>query len=836
MKKRVIAEQEQEEEISEDAAIRSSDLMKLPGVGAATAEKLSASGFDTMLSIAVATPGELVEASGLTELAARKVIQTAREKMEMGFESADEVLKKRDNITKIRTKSTALNNLLGGGFESGAITECFGAYGSGKCVAKDTKVLYFNSSKSHLQPIEDVYNKYAAINGEKPFEDGFVVEVPQVEVFGLTDNGLSRTKAVRIYKEKVKKLVHLKTKRGRNIKITSAHKLLTFDKNLVWKPSALLKAGEVIAYPKEMAASSVCNTTKDDAYFLGMFVAEGTANPLSIATSSEQTKDWIANYIKNKFSYSPTIRKDVRRQTPLYCILLRKETAEFLGKLSVTNSGSKFVPESLFGADEEVTAEFLSGYMDGDGHFAIFSAEATTKSRELASGLSYMFAKLGIATTLKEKEVKGRRYYRLNIVGDDRTKLAKVISKTKTFQYKPVNSSYGYQNQFTDYLKKTYRETLGGNRGRTRKVLGRKNNSKDIFYDYLIRTKAPADVMNEKTMDRLRLALFNGLKDLSNTRAAISNIENLQKEDFAMAINSLPFAFNSIAAKVGLSKSGIQNYMNRGVADTKKKLLRDVLLKEIDCRINKLEGALKTIKNIIYLNWDTIERAEEIDYNDYVYDFVVPEGHSFVGGEMPTIMHNTQIAHTLCVNVQNEIPESVAVFIDTESTFRPERVKQLAHGLDEDKILKNIKVARAFNSDHQMLLAEKVEDLIKKGLNVKLVVVDSLTAHFRAEFVGRGTLADRQQKLNKHMHTLMRLATTYNICVYVTNQVMSKPDVFFGDPTEAIGGHIVSHNSTYRVYLRRGKKGSRVAKLVDSPNLPEAEAMFYVETEGIRDV
>ncbi|MBI3034483.1 DNA repair and recombination protein RadA [Candidatus Woesearchaeota archaeon] len=197
----------------------------------------------------------------------------------------------------------------------------------------------------------------------------------------------------------------------------------------------------------------------------------------------------------------------------------------------------------------------------------------------------------------------------------------------------------------------------------------------------------------------------------------------------------------------------------------------------------------------------------------------------------------SQIAHSLCVNVQRENPDCVAVFIDTESTFRPERIKQMVQqGMEPDRVLKNIKVARAFNSDHQMLLAEKVEDLIKRGLNVKLLVVDSLTAHFRAEFVGRGTLADRQQKLNKHMHTLMRLATTYNLCVYITNQVMAKPDVFFGDPTEAIGGHIVSHNSTYRIYLRRGKKGSRVAKMVDSPNLPEGEAAFYVEESGIRDV
>jgi len=133
-------------------------------------------------------------------------------------------------------------------------------------------------------------------------------------------------------------------------------------------------------------------------------------------------------------------------------------------------------------------------------------------------------------------------------------------------------------------------------------------------------------------------------------------------------------------------------------------------------------------------------------------------------------------------------------------------------------------------------LAEKVSDLVnKQELNVKVVIVDSLTAHFRAEFIGRGTLAERQQKLNKHMHELLRVADSHNVLVYVTNQVMARPDVFFGDPTAAIGGHVVAHASTFRIYLRKGKKGSRVAKLVDSPNLPDGEAPFMVETSGLRD-
>lgn len=197
----------------------------------------------------------------------------------------------------------------------------------------------------------------------------------------------------------------------------------------------------------------------------------------------------------------------------------------------------------------------------------------------------------------------------------------------------------------------------------------------------------------------------------------------------------------------------------------------------------------------------------------------------------------TQIGHILAVQTIVNDPEAVAVYIDTENTFRPNRIKHFAQALgkDPDKILKNIKVARAFNSDHQMLLVEKAEELFKQGLKVKLIVVDSLTAHFRAEFVGRGTLAERQQKLNKHMHALSKMADIHNLAIYVTNQVMARPDMFFGDPTEAIGGHIVAHNSTYRVYLRRGKKGTRVAKLVDAPDLADDECIFRITEKGIED-
>jgi DNA repair protein RadA len=201
----------------------------------------------------------------------------------------------------------------------------------------------------------------------------------------------------------------------------------------------------------------------------------------------------------------------------------------------------------------------------------------------------------------------------------------------------------------------------------------------------------------------------------------------------------------------------------------------------------------------------------------------------------------TQLGLSLAVNVQLPLEqggaEGKAVFIDTEGTFRPGRIKQFAEGLgaDPETVLKNILVARAFNSDHQMLLLEKIGEMVKSGEPIKLLIIDSLTAHFRAEYSGRGQLADRQQKLNRYMHDLMKLAETHNIAIYVTNQVMANPAQLFGDPTTAIGGNIVGHASTYRMYLRRGKQGSRVAKLIDSPNLPDNECVYWVTTAGLRD-
>ncbi|MGC8648914.1 MAG: DNA repair and recombination protein RadA [Candidatus Micrarchaeia archaeon] len=200
----------------------------------------------------------------------------------------------------------------------------------------------------------------------------------------------------------------------------------------------------------------------------------------------------------------------------------------------------------------------------------------------------------------------------------------------------------------------------------------------------------------------------------------------------------------------------------------------------------------------------------------------------------------TQLGFQLSVNVQ--LPkekgglDGAVLFIDTEGTFRPERITEIAQAakLDPKKVLDNIIVVRATTTEQQILTIERADKLIEEK-NIKLIIVDSITSLFRSEFLGRGALGERQQKLNSHIHRLQTLADKHNLAVYITNQVMDNPGILFGDPTTPIGGNVIAHAATTRLYLRKSKEEKRIVRLVDSPSQPEGECIIKVTTEGIKD-
>lgn len=199
----------------------------------------------------------------------------------------------------------------------------------------------------------------------------------------------------------------------------------------------------------------------------------------------------------------------------------------------------------------------------------------------------------------------------------------------------------------------------------------------------------------------------------------------------------------------------------------------------------------------------------------------------------------TQLGFQLCVNAQLPKAEGglggSVLFIDTEATFRPERIKEIAKakGMDQEKALEGIFYVRAQTTDQQILTVERADKLIQEK-GIKLIVVDSMMALFRAEFVGRGALGERQGKLNMHVHKLQSLADKHSLAVYLTNQVMDNPGILFGDPTTPIGGNIMAHAATTRLYMRKSKEDKRIVRLIDSPNMPEGECVIRLTPGGIK--
>jgi DNA repair protein RadA len=198
----------------------------------------------------------------------------------------------------------------------------------------------------------------------------------------------------------------------------------------------------------------------------------------------------------------------------------------------------------------------------------------------------------------------------------------------------------------------------------------------------------------------------------------------------------------------------------------------------------------------------------------------------------------TQVGFQIAVNAQ--LPrgkgglDGSVLFLDTEGTFRPERIESIAKaaGMNPEKVLENIMLVRTLTTEQQILSLERADKLIQEK-NIKLIIIDSLTSLFRSEFVGRGSLGERQQKLNQHIHRLQTLTDKYNLAAYITNQVMDNPGIMFGDPTVPIGGNVIAHAATTRLYMRKSKEEKRIVRLVDSPNMPEGECIIKITPDGI---
>ena len=752
------------------------DVEEIEGVGRVTAQKLRDAGYLTARDVAFASVKELAEIIG-SEERAKNIIAAAQKLIGLKtFITAFELYERRRNVKKISTGVKSLDELLGGGVETRAITEVVGEFGAGKCFSKDTLIIYMNDDKVHVQQIEQMYEKYAKIYGEQPYDNGYIVKLPEncIKVYTFDGINIKETYATYIYKEKVKKLVRIVTEDGIEVKVTPNHPILILTQDgLKWIKAKDVTSNHIVIGIRKLSCKSNSKLDIKDGYFLGLFIADGTTNPYSIVTTSPEILNFIIQYIEEKDHYKPTIKVDTRNsKKPVYTILIREATLERLNLHYDFKAQTKFIPEEIFNSNIEVIKSFIAGLIDGDGYVEVSKGhgnyvEIYTISNILANQIITLLKYLGINALLHEKDLdKDKKCYVIRIANQDRYVLSEIL-RYCILKRKDISIHYGrgrYPSEILDMYYAKYRNLI---------TIKRKEKDYRIFESYLSYVRRNRVWFGDKILERFEEMLLNKLKELSES-----------------------------------SKKYIAEFLN----------------------------LLKTIKN---LSFHKVKHVEEIEYNDYVYDLVIPETHNFIAAN-GLILHNTQLCHQLAVMVQ--LPEergglkAKALYVDTENTFRPERISQIAkyRGIDPQEALKNILYARAYNSDHQMMIIDEAKRVIDRE-NIKLIVIDSLVAHFRAEYPGRENLAERQQKLNQHISQLLRVADIYNLAVVVTNQVVAQPDVFFGNPLKPAGGNVIAHGATYRIWLRKSKENIRIAKIFDSPMHPEREITFKITEEGLID-
>jgi DNA repair protein RadA len=316
-------------------------------------------------------------------------------------------------------------------------------------------------------------------------------------------------------------------------------------------------------------------------------------------------------------------------------------------------------------------------------------------------------------------------------------------------------------------------------------------------------------------------------EDLENTKTAYETLEDIPgigpatinklKEIGFKTVESLSTATLAELVSAGLGETVAENVIEAARRSRAITFVRGDELVELRKNIRKLTSGCSSLDSLLAGGIETQSLTEF--YGE------------FGSGK-------SQLCHQLCVTVQlgeaqGGLNGSV-LYIDTEATFRPERVQQIAprFGIKPKDVLKGIVYAEAYTSNHQTVLLENADEVIKEN-NIKLIIIDSVMSHFRSEYIGREMLANRQQQLNKHLHKLMRLSRAFNTAAVITNQVMASPDAFFSKAVSPVGGHILGHMSHNRIFLRKGRNNMRIAKLTASPSLPEGEVPMRITERGI---
>ena len=207
----------------------------------------------------------------------------------------------------------------------------------------------------------------------------------------------------------------------------------------------------------------------------------------------------------------------------------------------------------------------------------------------------------------------------------------------------------------------------------------------------------------------------------------------------------------------------------------------------------------------------------------------------------------TQVCHQLAVNTLMPVEagglDKNVLYIDTEGTFRPERIVQMAEAtgvLPTEEVLERIFVKPAYTLEAQVLTVDNLDKIAEEN-NIGLLVIDSLIANLRVEYQGRGKLAERQQLLLRMMKQADTLSKKHGFAVVVTNQVMVKPNsigTFVGEIMIPLGGTTFGHKVTTRLFIKKPYKNKpvRILELRESPHLKEGACEIDITENGVEDI
>ncbi len=847
------AKREKEEVVEE--ITKEFSVEDLPGVGPKGAKKLKDAGYNDLMAIAAASIKELMLACEVGEGTAEKIIVAARDKLDIGYKTADVVLERRKEINRLTTGSKNLDALVGGGIETQYITEAFGAFASGKTqlgfqlavnvqLPKEKGGLngrcLFIDTENSLPYDERILIK--SENGIELIEIGKLVEEQikedrgndKITVYGNTISTSSNKRDLKAvsfdpedYKIKTfpitgfikhgpKKIYRVKLASGRSVRVTEYHNFFSLNKHGDLEPVATksLGVGDKICvagnlpvenYIEGIDLSEILSEKDlfvrgDDEF--GEKLIEIKGDLKTIAKNRNKNADSAYNWIK-------------RKEVPLdvFTKIKTKIDKDVIRDLKIGGWSRKNNISLVVKVDKDIL--WLLG---------LYVAEGSCVRKDYGR---YYINRVIISNTKNniERKVKtiggkiGLRFSRNK--GD-----LKVESRAFALLIKKLNmGNYAKEKKIPEFILKLDKEKINAflqgyieGDGSIDTITGTTNCetvspylAEGLLYSTLSleipsRNSTVTREYNNKPSKTFNVhwqtdpSRSSRLEELPNSNLEIGGLLKSVRKKLGLSQNAL-------AKTCGLNTSIIHQIESGAAKNVRRSTLKKIIQNLRDNEIKKLK---KLVESEIW--FDAVAEIEECGIGE-VYDIeVMPDGNevqNFIGGYGGIILHNT---------------------------FRPERVEQIATsmGLDPKKVLKNIYVARAYNSDHQILLLDKAKEMIRDK-NIKLIIIDSITSHFRSDYSGRGELAPRQQKLNRHLHGLQKMSEVYNVAVYMTNQVMSRPDVMFGDPTTAIGGHILAHASGIRLYLRKSKGSLRIVKLIDAPNLPEGEAVFTVTENGIGD-